>query len=180
MKKSLSVWQMFGFVFVCVAGVILHFLFDLSGESIVVAPFSAVNESIWEHMKLLFFPMFGFTFVEKRYVGKTQENFYCVKLAGIVFGIVLIPGLYYTLNGILGTTPDWVNIFIFFFVAAVAFYLEKRLFDKKANCNSPKSAVLVLIIIAVAFAVFTFYPPCIPLFEDPVTKTYGYYQFLCM
>lgn len=180
MKKSLNVWQIAGFIFVCFAGVFLHFLFDLSGENMVVATFSAVNESIWEHMKLLFFPMFIFTFAEKRCVGKTQDNFYCVKLAGIVFGTVLIPVLYYTLNGIFGTTPDWVNIFIFFLAAALGFFLEKRLFDKKMNCNSSKLSVLVLIIIAVSFAVFTFYPPCFPLFEDSVTKTYGYYQFLCL
>ena len=58
MKKSLNLWQLAGFIFTGVAGVLLHFLFEWTGKSIFVAPFAAVNESIWEHMKLLFVPMF--------------------------------------------------------------------------------------------------------------------------
>ena len=38
-------------------GTLLHFLFDWTGGNAVVALFSAVNESIWEHLKLLFYPM---------------------------------------------------------------------------------------------------------------------------
>ncbi|MBE7055804.1 MAG: hypothetical protein E7392_06810, partial [Ruminococcaceae bacterium] len=65
MKKTVSRWQLAGFIFTGIAGVILHFLFDWTGGSVLVAPFSAVNESIFEHMKLLFFPMLLFAFVER-------------------------------------------------------------------------------------------------------------------
>ena len=34
-------------------------------------------------------------------------------------------------------------------------------------------AILGLILIALAFIIFTFYPPQIPLFKDPLTTTYG-------
>lgn len=114
MKKLLSTWQIAGFIFTGIAGVLLHFLFDWTNQSIITAPFSAVNESIFEHMKLLFFPMFVFAFIENYYIGKGYKNFWCVKLIGILLGVVLIPVLYYAINGIFGMTPDWVNIAIFF------------------------------------------------------------------
>ena len=57
MKRSLSIWQFAGFTFTAVLGTLLHFLYEWT-QMIAFAPFSAVNESTWEHMKLLFIPMF--------------------------------------------------------------------------------------------------------------------------
>lgn len=172
MKKSLIRWQIAGFIFTGIAGVLLHFLFDWSGGSIIVASFSAVNESIWEHMKLLFFPMFIFALIESRYI---NDNFWCVKLKGIVLGVVLIPVLYYFINGAFGATPDWVNIAIFFLTAAIGFLVETYLFKKDIlGCKSPQRALVALWILALIFVVFTFGPPHIPLFKDPVTGGYGF------
>lgn len=176
MKKSLVFLQMLGFIFTGVAGVMLHFLFDWSGQSIAVAPFSAVNESIWEHMKLLFFPMFVFAIIESIYIGAECKSFWCVKLMGIVLGISLIPILYYTINGIFGPTPDLVNIAIFYIASAISYTAETRLMKSDViNCKAPQKAIGVLVLIAAVFVAFTFTPPQIPLFEDPITNTYGYY-----
>ena len=176
MKKTLFVWQLFGFVFTGVLGVVLHFLFDWTNQSIIVAPLSAVNESIWEHMKILFFPMFIFAIIENGYIGKNYKNFWCVKLIGLVTGVLLIPVLYYTINGIFGKTPDFVNIAIFYVVSAISYIMETCLMKKNVvNCETPQKAIKMLIIIAVIFAVLTFVPPEIPLFADPITNTYGYY-----
>ena len=60
----------------------MNFFYELTGQSILAAPFSAVNESTWEHMKILLFPMFVFSFIEYRYIGKNHRDFWCVKLAG--------------------------------------------------------------------------------------------------
>ena len=53
MKKSVPYWRVGGFIFTAVVGTLLHFLFDWTGGSVAAALFSAVNESIWEHLKLL-------------------------------------------------------------------------------------------------------------------------------
>lgn len=45
MKKSISDVQMLGFIFTGVLGVLLHFLYEWSGENEYVALFSAVSES---------------------------------------------------------------------------------------------------------------------------------------
>ena len=175
MLKTTSAWQIAGFIFTSIAGVLLHFLFDRSENSVLVALFSAVNESIWEHLKLLFFPMFIFAILQSRFSGKEHKNFWCVKLTGSILGIVFIPVLYYTINGIFGSTPDWVNIAIFFIVAFTSYFTEKLMFKRNiVTCKSPKKAIFFLCLIAVIFFIFTFKPPHLPLFEDPITKTYGY------
>lgn len=94
MKRNLSLWQLAGFAFTSIGGTLLHFLYDLTGQSVVAAPFSAVNESTWEHMKLLFFPMFVFALVQSRFFGE-RPDFWCVKLAGSAAGLALIPVLFY-------------------------------------------------------------------------------------
>ncbi len=174
MKRSLKLWQIGGFIFTGIAGVLLHFLYDLTRGSVIVAPFSAVNESIWEHMKLLFFPMFIFALIEYKYIGKDYENFLCAKLAGILTGLLIIPVLFYTYTGVLGVTADWFNILIFFIASGVSYYLETRLLKNGTMlCKTPQLAFVLLCLIALLFVVFTFVQPEIPLFMDMSTGNYG-------
>lgn len=177
MKKSLLIWQIAGFVFTAVMGVILHFLFDWTNQSIFSAPFSAVNESIWEHLKLLYFPMLLFTIIEKRYVGREYKNYRFTKFIGISLGLILIPVLYYTINGAFGRMPDWVNIAIFFVAAAMSYFIEiKILSNKDIGSGEEQVAQFALLMIAIMFAVWTFATPQLPLFKDPITGTYGYWM----
>ena len=175
MKSSLVFFQFAGFIFTSVTGVLLHYAFDRSGGSPVVACFSAVNESIWEHMKILFVPLLLYGLIENHITRHRIENFCCVKLSGTVMGIFLIPMIYYTYTIGLGIKADWLNIATFFVVAAAVSGAETFLMNScSSTCNSPKTAVLILLLIAVTFVVFTFLPPELPLFQDPVTGSYGY------
>jgi len=172
MKRSIGLWQLLGFAVTSLGGTLLHFLYDWLGEAVWIAPISGVNESTWEHMKLLFWPMFLFAIVQSFFF-REREDFWCVKLRGIVIGIILIPVLFYTYNGAIGKSPDWINIVIFFISAAVVYICETRLYHRKLICRSAKVSVAVLSGIALLFIVFTFATPEIGIFRDPLTGTYG-------
>ena len=175
MNKTILCWQMMGLVFATIAGTVLHFLFAWSGSNVAVALLSAVNESIWEHMKLLFYPMTAFALMEYFAWGKEQRNFWCIKLAGILLGLALIPVLYYTYTGILGTSAHWFNITIFFLVAGVVYWVETKLFQKGCTCLIGTGLTVALIcLLVVVFTIFTFLPPRIPLFQDPISGMYGF------
>ena len=173
MKRNIALWQIVGFFVTCILGTLLHFLYDWTGGSILAAPFSGVNESTWEHMKLLYFPLLIFALIESRYF-KEYDGFWWIKLIGTFVGLCMIPVLFYTYNGVFGKSPDWVNITIFFISAAVAFFIETLLF-KKGNIrgNADWLPILMIILIGAAFVVFTFKTPQIPVFRDPITGTYG-------
>ena len=49
--------QIIAIVVSIILGTILHFLYKWTGANPIIASFSAVNESVWEHLKLVFFPM---------------------------------------------------------------------------------------------------------------------------
>ena len=173
MKKSVNLWQLWGFASTALGGTLLHFLYDWSGKSLWVAPFSGVNESTWEHMKLLFWPMFVFAIIQSLFF-RERKDFWCIKLKGIWLGLVLIPVLFYTYNGVVGKSPDWINISIFFISAAVVYIFEsvqfKKLYEK--DCCS-KFSFVILALTAVLFVVFTFVTPEIGLFLDPLTGGLG-------
>ena len=172
MKHSMDLWQLIGFATTSLGGTLLHFGYERTGLALV-APFSGVNESTWEHMKLLFWPMFLFSIVQ-RFFFLDRTDFWCVKLRGILLGIGLIPILFYTYNGVIGKSPDWINIAIFFVCAAVAYVYETRQFDKDAApCLSPRIAFALLCGIAALFVIFTFFTPRLGIFRDPLTGSYG-------
>ncbi len=173
MKSSIRLSQLLGFAVTSLGGTILHFLYDWLGQAAWIAPLSGVNESTWEHMKLLFWPMLLFAIVQSFFF-KDREDFWCVKLRGITLGLILIPVIFYTYNGVIGTSPDWINIAIFFVSAAISYIYEARLFNADTvRCRSPKVAIAVLVVIALCFIVFTFATPEIGIFKDPLTGTYG-------
>ena len=173
MKKDFSLWRFAGFALVSLGGTLLHFLYDWTGKSILAAPFSGVNESTWEHMKLLYFPLLLFALVQRRFFS-AFDSFWCVKLLGTLLGLILIPVLFYTYNGAFGRSPDWLNITFFFISTAAVFLVETYLFRQNAlRCRFSKLAPGLLCLIGLLFVIFTFLPPKLPLFRDPVTGTYG-------
>ena len=173
MDRSIKLWQLMGFAVTSFLGTILHFLYDWLGQAVWIAPLSGVNESTWEHMKLLFFPMFFYA-VSQSFFFRDRKDFWCVKLRGSLLGLTLIPVLFYTYNGVIGKSPDWINITIFFISAAIAYIYETRLFVlEKVYCKNPKTRIAVLCVIAFLFVLFTFRTPEIGIFKDPLTGTYG-------
>ena len=173
MKRSIGLWQLMGFAVTALGGTLLHFLYDWLGQAAWIAPFSGVNESTWEHMKLLFWPMLAFATVQHLYF-KQREDFWCIKLRGILLGLGLIPTLFYTYNGVIGKSPDWLNIAIFFISAAAAYLYETRHFNNAPlPCKHPRRALALLCGIAALFVVCTFHPPAQGIFQDPLTGTYG-------
>ena len=175
MRKRLFFWELGGFLFTALAGTLLHFVYDWSGGSVWTAAFSAVNESTWEHMKLLFFPLFLSSVVQVCVLGKTYPNFPAVRAVSTLAGLALIPVLYYTYTGVLGSHLLWADIAVFFLAALGAFWLDFCLL-RRGRLSEPWQQVAglaVLWALAFCFVWCTFRPPYVALWQDPVTGLYG-------
>lgn len=173
MKRDVLLWQAAGFAVTAVGGTLLHFLYEWSGKSPWIAPFSAVNESTWEHMKLLYFPAMIFALVQSVFF-RDSPRFWWVKLVGTAVGLLLIPTLFYLYNGAVGVSPDWLNISFFFLSVAAMFLLEWRLLIGGGHSpGNPVIPQILLLGVGVLFGVLTYITPHLPLFRDPLTGTYG-------
>ncbi len=166
MKRNLFLWNFAGFALTTLGGTLLHFVYDWTGKSPLVAPFSGINESTWEHMKLLYFPLLVFALVQSRCF-RDYEGFWWVKLIGTLVGLTAIPVLFYTYNGAIGPSPDWLNITFFFVAAALTFLVEGCLLRRAIGWPRQGFALAVLLAVGVLFVVFTYRPPSLPLFREP-------------
>lgn len=174
MKRNLFLLKFGGYVFVSVLGTLFHFLYDLTGKIIIFAPFTAVNESIFEHMKLLYFPLLLWTIIETFIFKREYKNFFCAKAKSFTVGLLLIPFLFYTYTGALGVYADWFNILIFFISAAVAFIVDSKSLKCNRDCLFPESFYkFYILLLGVLFVIFTFFPIEIPLFLDRQSGNYG-------
>jgi hypothetical protein len=159
----------FRFIFISVLGVLLHFTYDWSNQNSLIGLFSATNESTFEHLKLIFFPMLLLTILEL-YFNKDNlpENFLGSRTIGIIGGMIFIVVAFYTILGVLGQNYDFINIAIYFAGVIFALWLENKLYSKSYISNS--TGTKILIFTTLLFFLFTFYPPKLGLFIDPTLQ----------
>ena len=166
-KDLIFNFQIFSFIFTSLLGTLLHFTYEWSNNTQFIGFFSAVNESTWEHLKLIFFPMLITTIIGYFYLGKNVQNFLCAKTIGIIVSMLFTVIFFYTYSGILGTNIDVINILIFFIAIILGEYSAYRLILSDFKCNK-KIAILILIILLFCFIIFTYNPPLIGLFIPPI------------
>ena len=165
---------MFGILAISLVGSLLHFTFELGEFWKPLAVISAVNESVWEHLKIGFWPAFIWGVIEFFVLGRKIKNFFFAKAITFLFIPSIIVALFYSYTLITGTEILAVDITIFFIAIAVAQIVGYRvmLIRKKFLSLNILGAVIILISL-VSFSLFSYFPPRYQLFEDPVTGGYG-------
>ena len=173
MKKiSLLKFQIFSTIFTFVLGTLLHFTFDWSNNNQLIGTFSAVNESTWEHLKLLFFPTLLTTIIGYFYYKDTIPNYLCSKTKGIIIALLFIVIFFYTYTGIIGNNIAILDIGSFFIAVILGEYYTYKKINNNIPCNNIISTIILLTLFF-SFILFTFHPPKIELFLDPITEKFG-------
>lgn len=159
------------FLLISISGTILHFTYNLSGKSIIVGIFSSVNESVWEHIKLLLTPIFFFNTV--KYILGCRNNFFISLSIELILSIMLIIILSELKIKLFGNKYGYINIVIFyitaFMVSLVGYLIEKMNVSSSLNLIFSIPCLLVFIM----YLTFTVFPPKTKIFLDPITNTYG-------
>lgn len=57
-----------------IIGTLLHFVYEWSGNNFIVGLFAPVNESVWEHLKLILLPATLFGIFFSYYIMKNSKN----------------------------------------------------------------------------------------------------------
>lgn len=174
MKKTVLFYELIGIIFIILFGSFLHFSFELSGYNLIIALFSAVNESVWEHLKLGFWPALLFAIIEYKRLKKSTNNFFFAKTVGIYLIPILITVLFYSYTLITGGSVFVLDILIFIIAVIIGQLTSYKLLTyKKLPKNLEKISLIALIILLLMFVIFTFYPLEIEIFRDPISGGYG-------
>ena len=160
------------FFVISILGTLGHFLYEITGENSIIGLFFSVNESTWEHLKLLFFPALLYFTFEYFKCGKKQKNFIRAAALSILFGMLTIVVLFYTYKGILGKNIDFINIAIYYIGVIATLLKRKKLLEngKTENQTADKFYLGILMIFILLFMVWTNNPPSLGIFTPPVTN----------
>lgn len=169
--KHLKRYTIIGIIFVLIAGTIDHFLYDLSNHNHIIGFFAPVNESVWEHIKLLFFPMLIYSLFA---ITKLKPQYPCITSAlcfGILIGVLLIPVIYYVYTFILGRNFLILDMGVFAVSVVIAFCISYKC---TLSCKlQPYTFILCIsvCVLLICFFLFTYHAPNIAIFQDPSDST---------
>ena len=155
-----------GILFTLITGTLLHFCYEWSGENPFVALFAPVSESVWEHLKLLYFPFLLVSLLFHRHKIR-QARFLFSRFLGACCGMGSILVLFYTYTGITGQSFLPADLLIFCFSTIVSFFASSFFYHKLQSTPSLTTSVLLWTVLIFFFFFFTCYPPNLPLFFPP-------------
>lgn len=177
-KDPASRWILLGIPVIFIFGSLMHFVYEWSGNLAVVGIFAPVNESVWEHLKMAFWPTLlwwgiGYVILSKKNSIPADLWLVSCSVSALISPLV-ITAFFYTYRGALGVEILVLDILSLLLGLTVGQLMALHIYHyAKLKPYSVYIALAALILMAAAFAVFTFFPPHIPLFQDANTGAYG-------
>jgi len=171
-------WFLLSIPFIFLLGSLFHYVFELAGKNIMLAPFFPVNESIYEHLKLTFYPillwqLIGYLFLKNK-VKLIFKNWIISIAISIIISTFLTLFLYYSAVGALNIHSTIADISFYFISIVIGQALGLHLYNK---CNHNRIlfllSIAIILLMLAHFSLFTFSPPKLPLFIESSTGLYG-------
>jgi len=173
-KINIRKWDLIGIAVVASLGAMFHFVFEWSGGLPPVGAIAPVNESVFEHLKMTYWPALFYAAIEYRHIKEYAKNFMAAKTISLyIMPLTIIAG-FYAYTTITGTESLIADISLFVGAVALGQFASYNIMIKKPLSSALYRAAMVgLISLGIIYAVFTFYPPHLPMFMDSTTGTYG-------
>lgn len=175
MRRRLFFRELGGFLFVGALGAALYHAYGWSGGNPVAAVFSPVNGSMWERMKLLFVPVFLLTLFQVPLLGRDCPHLLWCRALSTLAGLALFPALCFTYGGVWGVRTLWGDGAALLLADGALFLLEGLLLRRGRTRALWRqvAGLAVLWGLMFAFALCTFRPPRVALWQDPEAARKG-------
>ena len=172
MDKKYIIYEAVGFIVTSLAAAGLHFLYAAL-PCTLTALISPVNESVWEHVKIVFYPFLMWSIIELIVLHPADKRaFLGAKCVGLALLPIVLIVFFYTYSGIVGRNIAAVDIASTFLHLAAAF-IASALAYKKETMQLNIVCAAICAVFLFSLILFTFFPPHISLFKDPLTGGYG-------
>lgn len=163
-------YNIFAFIIIGILGSLNHFVYAWFNYNRFISYFVPVNESTWEHLKLLFFPTMVFSLVEYFFVKKEIKNYIPSVVISVITGMITIILLFYGYTGVIGYNIDFLNILIFYIGLLVSLIVKNKIIDSEVFSGKASNTLFfsLALIIAIMFISFTYSPPALGIFTPPM------------
>lgn len=171
-------WHVIGVPVIILIGVLMHFAFSFLGKPLFLAPFFPVNESVWEHLKMAFWPallwwVIGYWALRGK-ASPSGRLWFTAAFFAVITPLWLIITFYYFYTSAFGIESAFIDAAIYILAVATGqaagLWLYRRLPERRVLFFA---GVFLLIALAAAFIWFTFDPPEVALFYDFRHRLYG-------
>lgn len=161
-------------IVICILGTLLHFAYEFSGGNLFVAMFSAVNESVWEHIKIAVVPIYIVSIAKMWIQEERKNNLWMALFFKALATIILIPLLFYGYQAIFKIESVVIDIIIFYVSIIIAEIVEYLVQNKlKISAKVEDIFKYLNIFLIGAFILFTFRPPRLEIFKDKLSNKFG-------
>ncbi|MEG0510532.1 MAG: DUF6512 family protein [Clostridia bacterium] len=152
--------------FLLLYGTFFHYVYDAIGSNLIINMFVPINESVWEHMKMLFYPSLAFFLLN--YMDNTGSTYIVSYVTGVTFSIVFCIVSYYIYDRFFPGISEVLNI-VFYYISFASIFgimyvmnyvLEPLSDDFNFICE------IILISYVCIFCFYTYLPPNLDLFLD--------------
>lgn len=160
-------YTLIGILVLFVVGSLFHFLYSLTGECFIVGLFVPINESIFEHTKMVVLPIFIWWFIF--YLFRKKDLFvnawFTSALIAMISAIIAIPMLFYFYSQAFGIESLVIDILILLISLAIGQILGLHYYRHGKGIEY-HFAIFLMIVIIILFAFFTINPPAFPIFNS--------------
>jgi len=160
-------YTLIGILVLFVVGSLFHFLYSLTGECFIVGLFVPINESIFEHTKMVVLPIFIWWFIF--YLFRKKDLFvnawFTSALIAMISAIIAIPMLFYFYSQAFGIESLVIDILILLVSLAIGQILGLHYYRHGKGIEY-HFAIFLMIVIIILFAFFTINPPAFPIFNS--------------
>ena len=165
-----------------ILGFFLHFAYDKSNQNNFVGLFLPLNESVWEHLKLLFIPFTLFNLFFYFLTHKKFSNMLLTIFLGNILGMLVIVISYYLSKLFIKSEVTFLNIFIYILGVCMAYYtlylgMYNIRFVKETKCSTILGT-FSLVLLFTLFIISSYLPIRCTLTKDPNSKSYSIENFL--
>ncbi|KAB3531511.1 hypothetical protein F8153_04870 [Alkaliphilus serpentinus] len=163
--KKIKTLELWGCIFTIILGTLFHFAYEAINQWRPLAFFFPINESVWEHLKMSFWPFIFFGIIEAFILKSRISNIIVSKTFGIYTSIVLIVGVHYLYRSIVGHPVVVADIILFITSIIIGYLVSYRVLIKKHLSTSLKLlSYFLILMLAFMIIYFTYYPPDFFLF----------------
>ncbi len=167
MNRSLRKSEIIGCLFVWIVGTLFHFVYDWTNQNQFIGLFTPINESVWEHLKLLFFPYVFYMISQYFHIGKQYSSYFTAKLLGILCGMIFVVVVFYLSLAIVGKPITWIDVTLFFVGGLISYIVSYQYMIRKETSDVVEVlSFITILIIMLLFWGFTFNPPDFSIFQE--------------
>ncbi len=152
----------------------IHFLYELF-PSFLTSIFSPVNESIFEHIKMLFTSLLlGRTFIYfiRKKQNSSTNNYILKSYLGILLNLFLFLLIYLPVYYLLGEIL-WLTLLIYLITILITESIMHKIFNQTWKRNLNLLGIALIIFTYFLFTYLSYNPIKIDFFYDPIHKNYG-------